>query len=54
MSREIGRRPLNRCFSNRHAARNRLPHRFVDLDQDDAAEVLLRQLGVGGRTPQSS
>ena len=28
------------------AARNRLPHRFVDLDQDSEAEELLRQLGV--------
>ena len=28
------------------AARNRLPHRFVDLDQDREAEELLRQLGV--------
>ena len=28
------------------AARNRLPHRFVDLDKDSQAEELLRQLGV--------
>ena len=28
------------------AARNRLPHRFVDLDKDSEAEELLRQLGV--------
>jgi len=28
------------------AARNRLPHRFVDLEQDKAAEALLRRLGV--------
>jgi thioredoxin reductase (NADPH) len=28
------------------AARNRLPHRFVDLERDRAAEVLLRELGV--------
>jgi thioredoxin reductase (NADPH) len=29
------------------AARNRLPHRFIDLEQDQAAEALLRRLGVG-------
>jgi thioredoxin reductase (NADPH) len=28
------------------AARNRLPHRFVDLEADDGAESLLRALGV--------
>jgi thioredoxin reductase (NADPH) len=28
------------------AARNRLPHRFIDLDQDASAEELLRQLGI--------
>jgi thioredoxin reductase (NADPH) len=28
------------------AARNRLPHRFVDVEQDDAAEALLSRLGV--------
>jgi thioredoxin reductase (NADPH) len=28
------------------ATRNRLPHRFIDLDQDAGAEDLLRQLGV--------
>jgi thioredoxin reductase (NADPH) len=28
------------------AARNRLPHRWVDLEDDPAAEQLLRQLGV--------
>jgi thioredoxin reductase (NADPH) len=28
------------------AARNRLPHRFIDLEEDKAAEALLRQLGV--------
>jgi thioredoxin reductase (NADPH) len=28
------------------AARNRLPHRFIDLEQDKAAEALLRRLGV--------
>jgi thioredoxin reductase (NADPH) len=27
-------------------ARNRLPHRFVDLEDDEAAETLLQQLGV--------
>jgi thioredoxin reductase (NADPH) len=29
------------------AARNRLPHQFIDLEQDKAAEALLRRLGVG-------
>jgi thiol-disulfide isomerase/thioredoxin len=29
------------------AMRNRLPHRFVDLENDPTAETLLRQLGVG-------
>jgi thioredoxin reductase (NADPH) len=29
------------------AARNRLPHRFVDLETDPTAERLLRELGVG-------
>jgi thioredoxin reductase (NADPH) len=29
------------------AMRNRLPHRFVDLEDDPEAEQLLRQLGVG-------
>jgi len=29
------------------AARNRLPHRFVDLEADPSAEQLLRQLGLG-------
>jgi thioredoxin reductase (NADPH) len=28
------------------AARNRLPHRFIDLEEDKAAEALLRRLGV--------
>ncbi len=28
------------------AARNRLPHRFIDLEQDKAANALLRRLGV--------
>jgi thioredoxin reductase (NADPH) len=28
------------------ATRNRLPHRFVDLEEDRSAELLLRQLGV--------
>ena len=47
-----GFRILGSCYSpdtrrlREFAARNRLPHRFVDLDQDDAAEALLRQLGV--------
>ncbi|MCU1378567.1 MAG: cyclic nucleotide-binding protein [Acidimicrobiales bacterium] len=29
------------------AARNRLPHRFMDLEEDKRAETLLRRLGVG-------
>ncbi len=29
------------------AARNRLPHRWIDLEEDEAAETLLRELGVG-------
>jgi thioredoxin reductase (NADPH) len=28
------------------AARNRLPHRWIDLEQDSAAEALLRELGI--------
>ena len=28
------------------AARNRLPHRFIDLEEDESAEALLRELGV--------
>ena len=28
------------------AARNRLPHRYIDLEKDSAAEALLRELGV--------
>jgi thioredoxin reductase (NADPH) len=28
------------------AARNRIPHRWIDLDHDDQAEALLRNLGV--------
>jgi thioredoxin reductase (NADPH) len=28
------------------AARNRLPHQFVDLEQDKAAQALLRRLGI--------
>ncbi len=34
------------------AARNRLPHRWIDLEQDGQAEVLLRSLGVtAAQTP---
>jgi thioredoxin reductase (NADPH) len=29
------------------AARNRLPHRWIDLEEDEDAEALLRELGVG-------
>jgi thioredoxin reductase (NADPH) len=28
------------------AARNRLPHRFIDLEEDHSAEALLRELGI--------
>jgi thioredoxin reductase (NADPH) len=28
------------------AARNRLPHRWIDLEEDSAAETLLRELGI--------
>ncbi|MGW4959949.1 FAD-dependent oxidoreductase [Nonomuraea sp. NPDC004186] len=28
------------------AARNRLPHRWIDLEEDEEAEALLRQLGI--------
>jgi thioredoxin reductase (NADPH) len=47
-----GFRILGSCYSpdtrrlREFAARNRLPHRFVDLDQDGAAEALVRALGV--------
>lgn len=48
----VGFRILGSCYSpetrrlREFAARNRLPHRFVDLDEDDGAEALLRELGV--------
>jgi thioredoxin reductase (NADPH) len=48
----VGFRILGSCYSpdtrrlREFAARNRLPHRFIDLDQDENAETLLRQLGV--------
>ncbi|MGH9233215.1 MAG: FAD-dependent oxidoreductase [Acidimicrobiales bacterium] len=47
-----GLRILGSCFRPEtrrlleFAARNRLPHRFVDLDSDAAAEALVRELGV--------
>jgi thioredoxin reductase (NADPH) len=47
-----GFRILGSCYSpdtrrlREFAARNRLPHRFIDLDQDVAAETMLRQLGI--------
>jgi hypothetical protein len=54
----VGSRILGSCYSpdmrrlRELAARNRLPHRFVDLDQDAGAESLVRQLGVTpGETP---
>jgi len=49
----VGFRILGSCYSpdtrrlREFAARNRLPHRFVDLDQDDGVESLMRQLGIG-------
>ena len=48
----VGFRILGSCYSpdtrrlREFAARNRLPHRFIDLDQDAGAESLLRQLGI--------
>jgi thioredoxin reductase (NADPH) len=48
----VGFRILGSCYSpdtrrlREFAARNRLPHRFIDLDRDEGAEQLLRQLGV--------
>jgi thioredoxin reductase (NADPH) len=48
----VGFRILGSCYSpdtrrlREFAARNRLPHRFVDLDQDAGAESLLRELGI--------
>jgi thioredoxin reductase (NADPH) len=47
-----GFRILGSCYSpdtrrlREFAARNRLPHRFIDLEQDPGAEELVRQLGV--------
>jgi thioredoxin reductase (NADPH) len=47
-----GFRILGSCYSpdtrrlREFAARNRLPHRFIDLDQDTSAEELLRLLGI--------
>jgi thioredoxin reductase (NADPH) len=44
----IGSRYSARTRSLREfAARNRLPHRFVDLETDPSAERLLRELGLG-------
>ena len=48
-----GFRIIGSCYSPdtrrllEFGARNRLPHRLVDLDKDGGAEALLRQLGVG-------
>jgi thioredoxin reductase (NADPH) len=48
----VGFRILGSCYSpdtrrlREFAARNRLPHRFIDLDQDEGAEALLDQLGL--------
>jgi thioredoxin reductase (NADPH) len=49
----VGFRILGSCYSpdtrrlREFAARNRLPHRFIDLDRDATAEALLRHLGIG-------
>jgi thioredoxin reductase (NADPH) len=48
----VGFRILGSCYSpdtrrlREFAARNRLPHRFIDLDRDASAEELLRHLGI--------
>ena len=48
----VGLRLFGSCYSpdtrrlREFAARNRLPHRFIDLDEDTAAESLLRHLGI--------
>jgi thioredoxin reductase (NADPH) len=47
-----GLRILGSCFLPdtrrllEFAARNRLPHRFIDLERDSAAEALVRKLGI--------
>ena len=47
-----GLRILGSCFVPdtrrllEFAARNRLPHRFIDLERDSAAEALVRKLGI--------
>jgi thioredoxin reductase (NADPH) len=49
----VGFRIIGSCYSEdtrrlrEFAARNRLPHRFIDLDYDASAERLLRELGLG-------
>lgn len=48
----VGFRILGSCYSpdtrrlREFATRNRLPHRFIDLDQDASAEELLCHLGI--------
>jgi thioredoxin reductase (NADPH) len=53
-----GFRIIGSCFSPdtkrlvEFAARNRLPHRLIDLEKDEQAEVVLRRFGIGvGETP---
>jgi thioredoxin reductase (NADPH) len=47
-----GFRMIGSCYSpdtkrlREFAARNRLPHRFIDLERDEQAEALLRRFGV--------
>lgn len=49
----VGFRIVGSCYSSdtsrlrEFAVRNRLPHRFIDLDKDAGAEDLLRHLGHG-------
>jgi thioredoxin reductase (NADPH) len=48
-----GFRIIGSCYSpdtrrlREFAARNRLPHRWIDLEQDERAEQLLRHFGIG-------
>jgi thioredoxin reductase (NADPH) len=49
---EAGFRIIGSCYSpdtirlRELAARNRMPHRWIDLEEDEAAEALLREIGV--------
>jgi thioredoxin reductase (NADPH) len=50
-----GFRIIGSCYSpdtkrlREFAARNRLPHRFIDLERDEQAEALLRRFGIRPR-----